>query len=471
MDPYAYQQQVLVQQEEKRNQHRQQQPQGAMGNMYMQQPMHHPQQHMNYPMQQQQPMMMYPNDVSLGAYDASGSHLAMPADYGYYDAQAQPTSHRAYHPVAASSGEPQSGKRHAPRNAFPDYKTPPQFLYVKDKTNGTTSVASTETQMRNLRVGEDTDSVKSEPSSQQHAQALPGQIDLDMNVLSKLLGKDPSQITTDQIRSILSNPDLLNIYKKLLEEDQRKQKRLARNRDLAGQRRKRSKELVETYEAEVKELQNILAKSLAHEFGQGDIQTLLEALGGMHHHTMPFPCLLRYTRGTQAEHYADERRQASGNSVALDAAPAPCRRHQRSQRRQLDAGPGCFGRPRVRRPQAGTRTHGCAVPAAAAARAGDPCGSDMPGHRGKVCRGVERARVAPLSKYRGAPPCPYTLHFHARALSVQNLLDLFRGPLNDAQLQKFVQWTRANQRVIQLLQFAMASDADKDVMFEFPADL
>ncbi|ETW07111.1 hypothetical protein, variant 1 [Aphanomyces invadans] len=436
MDPYAYQQQVLVQQEEKRNQHRQQQPQGAMGNMYMQQPMHHPQQHMNYPMQQQQPMMMYPNDVSLGAYDASGSHLAMPADYGYYDAQAQPTSHRAYHPVAASSGEPQSGKRHAPRNAFPDYKTPPQFLYVKDKTNGTTSVASTETQMRNLRVGEDTDSVKSEPSSQQHAQALPGQIDLDMNVLSKLLGKDPSQITTDQIRSILSNPDLLNIYKKLLEEDQRKQKRLARNRDLAGQRRKRSKELVETYEAEVKELQNILAKSLAHEFGQGDIQTLLEALGGEHKQSITL------TKDAKHQETASLLTQLLRHAVVIKEA------NEDSWMLVLAA-------------------------------SDDPEFVDL-----KLELGLTDAQCQQLLQLEPA------IHVEATCLAIvekcvaglnvqewlhfpntENLLDLFRGPLNDAQLQKFVQWTRANQRVIQLLQFAMASDADKDVMFEFPADL
>ncbi|RQM28497.1 hypothetical protein B5M09_007727 [Aphanomyces astaci] len=211
------------------------------------------------------------------------------AEYGYYDSQTQTPSQRSTNIPYDDSAAPavssvqqqqqQGGKRHAPRAAFPDYKTPPQFLYVKDKTTGaSSSVASTETQMRNLRVAEDDPSIKAEhPPSSSPSRQPP--VELDMNILSKLLGTDPSLITRDQVRNILSNPDLLNIYKKLLEEDQRKKKRLARNRDLAGQRRKRSKELVETYEAEVNQLENILAKSLAHEFGQGDIQTLLEALG------------------------------------------------------------------------------------------------------------------------------------------------------------------------------------------------
>ncbi|ETV66558.1 hypothetical protein, variant 1 [Aphanomyces astaci] len=463
MDPSytTYQQQVMMQ-EEQRKQHRQQQPLNSMSNMYMQQqPMHRSQQqqHVAYPMQQQ-PMMLYPNDVApLGSYDVApvASHLGMSAppvsaEYGYYDSQTQTPSQRSTNIPYDDSAAPavssvqqqqqQGGKRHAPRAAFPDYKTPPQFLYVKDKTTGaSSSVASTETQMRNLRVAEDDPSIKAEhPPSSSPSRQPP--VELDMNILSKLLGTDPSLITRDQVRNILSNPDLLNIYKKLLEEDQRKKKRLARNRDLAGQRRKRSKELVETYEAEVNQLENILAKSLAHEFGQGDIQTLLEALGGEHKQSITLTKDAKHQQTAsllaQLLRHALVFQDANDDSwmLALAACDDPEFLSLKLEVGLTDA--QCRQLARLE-------------PAIHA----------------------EATKVALVEKVVAALHAQEWLHFP----NSENLVDLFRGPLNDAQLQKFVQWTRVNHRVIHVLQVARegADAADKDddahLVFDFPADM
>ncbi|CAK4683856.1 unnamed protein product [Aphanomyces euteiches] len=440
MDPYYQQQQQQMLMQDERE--RQQQSAVHMNNMYMQNPMaavgmHHPSQHMNYPMampQGQPGMMLYPDsnvNTSYLAPSNAGAHMTMAppvnSAYGYYDQTTSTNTTSSYDDIPLP--EERGGKRHVPRSAHPAYKTPPQFLYLKD--NGG-SVASTESQMRNLKV-DDTTSEDGSVASSAPAEEPP----LDLGVLSKLLGKDPSQITGDQIRNILANPDLLNIYKKLQEEEQRKQKRLARNRDLAGARRKKSKELVETYEAEVKELQNILAKSLAHEFGKGDIATLVEALSGEHKqcvtmtkdtkHQETAALLTRLLRHASVVHDAND----EALMLALAAADDP-------NFLELKLALGLTDLQCMQLFEIQTQVHN------------------------------ESTRLAIVEKCFAALNLHEWLHFP----NTENLVDLFRAPLNEVQLQKFVQWTRVNSRVIQALQFAIeASVKDKDIIFDFPAEM
>ncbi|RHY80187.1 hypothetical protein DYB26_012281 [Aphanomyces astaci] len=71
---------------------------------------------------------------------------------------------------------------------------------------------------------------------------------------------------------------------------------------------------------------------------------------------------------------------------------------------------------------------------------------------------AEATKVALVEKVVAALHAQEWLHFpnsevcSYKVIDLINLVDLFRGPLNDAQLQKFVQWTRVNHRVIHVLQ-------------------
>ncbi|KAF0717531.1 Aste57867_2239 [Aphanomyces stellatus] len=434
MDPPYYPQGPPMMQDERERR----QTAAAMNSMYMQNPMGMHSQQVQYNMyhqqvhhqqqQQQPPGMMYTDGYhNVGG----GQHMNMGAS-SMNNAQQQQQSYGYYDPSTASVGaslpDPapveQSSKRHAPRSAFADYETPPMFIYTK--TEPVESVA--ETQMRNLSVQDD----DAAPGPMEVAPGVP----LDLAVLAKFLGKEEGEITSDEIRTFMATPGCITIYRKLQEEEQRKQKRLARNRDLAGARRKRFKELVEGFETEVKELQNVLAKTLAHQFGQGDIQTLLEALKGAHRQsghmskdskTEETTLLL-----TQLLRRASTIRQANEDSwmLALAAQDDPIFR-------ELKLELGLTDMQCIRLLQLEPYVHN------------------------------ESTRLAIVDKCFAALQVHEWLHFPHTDM----LVDLFRGPLNETQLQKFTQWTRVNQRTIQQLQFAMVVAADKDLLFDFPAEL
>ncbi|ETW07107.1 hypothetical protein, variant 1 [Aphanomyces invadans] len=263
---------------------------------------------------------------------------------------------------------------------------------------------------------------------------------LDKAVLSKLLARDESEISDDQIRSIMQNKELLTIYKKLQEEEAKRQKRLDNNRKTAQLRRKKKKGLVETYESQVSELENILAKIHAHRFGQGDVQTLVDALGGDQRqsvnmtkdtkHQQTSVLLKQHSRNASAIRHAND----ESWMLALAAANDPTFAHLKQELGLTEA--QC-----ARLAQMQTLIHN------------------------------ESTRLAIVEKCFAALHVHEWLHFP----NTENLVDLFRAPLSDAQLQKFVQWTRVNQGVIQHLQFAAAPTVgggnEKDLVFEFPTEL
>ncbi|RHY97178.1 hypothetical protein DYB35_004482 [Aphanomyces astaci] len=220
--------------------------------------MQHPPSRMAYhphPMHLQPPSMMYSDDSSY----IPASHMPMvPPDGSSYFAQ-QPTQ------SSFDATDPPSGKQLAASAVQGRWKPPSssssKLHYPKSKFTSVTHPSS-------------------DMTADAFADGTHGLV-LDKSVLSKLLVRDESEISDEQIRSIMHNKELLTIYKKLQEEETKRQKRLDNNRKTAQMRRKKKKGLVETYETQVSELETILAKIHAHRFGQGDVQTLVDALSGI----------------------------------------------------------------------------------------------------------------------------------------------------------------------------------------------
>jgi len=180
--------------------------------------------------------------TSLGMNTAS--NMINTAPYGYYNGGMPMTIDR--------EGDPNtSAKRQAPLG---QWKTPPQFLYVAAKSephddpkrpnspsSGMRGMTFQDSSAMNLygmgagglmmdqsfkkktgygRVNENIGGI----SAKQFAESTGG-LTLDTTLLAKMSGKDPSEIGAEQIRNIMQCPDLLTIYQKLQEEDDRRQRR------------------------------------------------------------------------------------------------------------------------------------------------------------------------------------------------------------------------------------------------------
>jgi hypothetical protein len=205
--------------------------------------------------------------------------------------------------------ETASDKRHAP---IGQWKTPPQFLYAANPRNVHSSKLdsgqkSPSSAMRGMSfsdipqvypvVGRDptdklpsqgqiTTTMTSKAQSQNVAgisaaqfAAGTGGLTMDTNLLARVSGTDPSRMGSEEIKQIMRCPDLLSIYQKLQEEDDRRQRRLERNRASARVRREKKKGMVETYEGEVSKLEYSLNLLNGHKFGVGKAHDLVNALG------------------------------------------------------------------------------------------------------------------------------------------------------------------------------------------------
>nr|CCA22125.1 conserved hypothetical protein [Albugo laibachii Nc14]CCA23384.1 conserved hypothetical protein [Albugo laibachii Nc14] len=112
-----------------------------------------------------------------------------------------------------------------------------------------------------------------------------GGLAFNPNLLAKVRGTDPALMGSEDIRQIMRCPDLLSIYQKLQEEDDRRQRRLERNRASAKMRREKKRTMVEVYEAKVNKLEHSLNLIRGHSFGVGKENDLVNALdycGGEH---------------------------------------------------------------------------------------------------------------------------------------------------------------------------------------------
>ncbi|TDH65024.1 hypothetical protein CCR75_008426 [Bremia lactucae] len=137
-----------------------------------------------------------------------------------------------------------------------------------------------------LKLGQQLNTPASQISAAQFA-ASTGGLAMDTALLARVSGTDPSLMGSEEIKQIMRTPDLLSIYQKLQEEDDRRQRRLERNRASARVRREKKKGMVETYETEVSKLESSLKMLRSHEFGTGNAQKLVTALeysSGEHFH-------------------------------------------------------------------------------------------------------------------------------------------------------------------------------------------
>eukprot|EP00617_Octactis_speculum_P012330 CAMPEP_0185781606 /NCGR_PEP_ID=MMETSP1174-20130828/102982_1 /TAXON_ID=35687 /ORGANISM="Dictyocha speculum, Strain CCMP1381" /LENGTH=791 /DNA_ID=CAMNT_0028471655 /DNA_START=143 /DNA_END=2515 /DNA_ORIENTATION=- len=85
----------------------------------------------------------------------------------------------------------------------------------------------------------------------------------------------------NMLRNIISCPDFFSLCQRMHTEDERRRKRLARNRASARLRREKRKSLVETSEQELAQLEAAMAKLREHRWGKGqpvnELQECLEA--------------------------------------------------------------------------------------------------------------------------------------------------------------------------------------------------
>lgn len=128
-----------------------------------------------------------------------------------------------------------------------------------------------------LKLGQQGGTPASQISAAQFA-ASTGGLAMDTALLARVSGTDPSLMGSEEIKQIMRTPDLLSIYQKLQEEDDRRQRRLERNRASARVRREKKKGMVETYEAEVSKLESSLNMLKNHQFGTGNADELATAL-------------------------------------------------------------------------------------------------------------------------------------------------------------------------------------------------
>ncbi|RLN57044.1 hypothetical protein BBJ29_001348 [Phytophthora kernoviae] len=128
-----------------------------------------------------------------------------------------------------------------------------------------------------LKLGRQDVTPNSQISAAQFA-ASTGGLAMDTALLARVSGTDPAAMGSEEIKQIMRTPDLLSIYQKLQEEDDRRQRRLERNRASARVRREKKKGMVETYEGEVSKLESSLNLLKSHTFGAGQAQELASAL-------------------------------------------------------------------------------------------------------------------------------------------------------------------------------------------------
>ncbi|GLE06234.1 hypothetical protein PINS_up015476 [Pythium insidiosum] len=272
--------------------------------------------------------------------------------------------------------------------------------------------------------------------------ASTGGLTMDATLLARVSGTDPALMGSEEIKQIMRCPDLLSIYQKLQEEDDRRQRRLERNRASARVRREKKKNMVETYEGEVSKLENSLNLLRSHSFGAGQAQDLLSALadytGGEHlrHALMSKEAktelmgriLGQHSRNTQAI-----RRANMENQVLLAAA---CENSElfsslRTQLRLTDE--------QVRQLQ-----------------------SLAPGARD------EARKLDAIAKCFSALRVHDWLYFPG----IESLLHHTRNTMTHQQFQKFLTWTTDNRDVIESLQVisAAAPGAENDLEFMFAED-
>ncbi|KAK1936616.1 hypothetical protein P3T76_010051 [Phytophthora citrophthora] len=296
-----------------------------------------------------------------------------------------------------------------------------------------------------LKLGRQDASSASQISAAQFS-AGTGGLSMDTALLARVSGTDPSLMGTEEIKQIMRTPDLLSIYQKLQEEDDRRQRRLERNRASARVRREKKKGMVETYEGEVSKLESSLNMLKNHEFGTGnaeELATALEYSSGEHlrHALMSKEAKMelmarilgQHSRNTDA--FRAQIRRANAENQALIAVATDNSELFRSLRAQLGLTPEqCQHLARL------------AIPASDEARKLDAI---------RKCFSALRA------------------HDWLYVPGIETILHQSRNTMTPHQFQKFLSWSVENRPSIDRLQFVptpSAPQSEKDLTFIFSED-
>ncbi|KAL3669527.1 hypothetical protein V7S43_004914 [Phytophthora oleae] len=269
-----------------------------------------------------------------------------------------------------------------------------------------------------------------------------GGLSMDTALLARVSGTDPSLMGTEEIKQIMRTPDLLSIYQKLQEEDDRRQRRLERNRASARVRREKKKGMVETYEGEVSKLESSLNMLKNHEFGTGnaeELATALEYSSGEHlrHALMSKDAKMELMARILGQHSRDTDaiRRANAENQALIAVATDNSELFRSLRAQLGLTPEqCQQLARL------------AIPASDEARKLDAI---------RKCFSALRA------------------HDWLYVPGIETILHQSRNTMTPHQFQRFLSWSVENRPSIDRLQFVptpSAPQSEKDLSFIFSED-
>ncbi|OWZ11235.1 hypothetical protein PHMEG_00015777 [Phytophthora megakarya] len=289
-----------------------------------------------------------------------------------------------------------------------------------------------------LKLGRQDATQASQISAAQFA-ASTGGLSMDTALLARVSGTDPSLMGSEEIKQIMRTPDLLSIYQKLQEEDDRRQRRLERNRASARVRREKKKGMVETYEAEVSKLESSLNMLKNHEFGTGnaqDLATSLEYSSGEHlrQAQMSKDVKMELMSRILGQHSrnTDAIRRANSENQALVAVAVDNSEFSQSLRAQL-------GLTREQCQQLAT----LAVPASEESRKLDAI---------RKCFSALRA------------------HDWLYVPGIETILQQSRNTMTPHQFQKFLSWSMENRPSIGQLQTPSAPESEKDLTFIFSED-
>ncbi|KAE9044215.1 hypothetical protein PR003_g3129 [Phytophthora rubi] len=272
--------------------------------------------------------------------------------------------------------------------------------------------------------------------------ASTGGLAMDTALLARVSGTDPSLMGSEEIKQIMRTPDLLSIYQKLQEEDDRRQRRLERNRASARVRREKKKGMVETYEGEVSKLESSLNMLKNHQFGTGNAEELATALqysSGEHlrHAQMSKEAKMELMARILGHHSrnTDAIRRANAENQALIAVASDNSEFSQALRAQLG----------LTEDQC-QRLASLAVPASEEATKLDAI---------RKCFSALRA------------------HDWLYVPGIETILHQSRNTMTPHQFQKFLSWSVENRPSIDQLQFVPTPStpaSEKDLTFTFSED-
>ncbi|CAI5744952.1 unnamed protein product [Peronospora destructor] len=272
--------------------------------------------------------------------------------------------------------------------------------------------------------------------------ASTGGLAMDTALLARVSGTDPSLVGSEEIKQIMRTPDLLSIYQKLQEEDDRRQRRLERNRASARVRREKKKGMVETYEGEVSKLESLLNMLKNHEFGTGNEEELATALENssaehLRHALMSKDAKMELMARILGQHSrnTDAIRRANAENQALIAAASDNAELFLSLRTQL-----------------GLTDDQCQRIASFSVPASD-----------------EALKLDAIRKCFSA----LRAHDWLYVPGIETILHQSRNAMSTHQFQKFLSWSVENRPSIDQLQFMPTSsvaESEKDLTFIFSED-